>query len=277
MTDVDVANAETKPSRFPEVLNPWLTAVLSGSAVLGLLWVIVQFWNPLRPVDVTVVSQDALEFSLPAGASVIQKLALTYDGRPIGKVSLIPVTVVNSGNQPIQAQKDSSSKEWILALRSTNKIPIERVGELTREPRYVQAETEPGPTADVLHLRVTLLNPGESVSMQLGLIGGGNKFSILAEEIGPRIPNLRLATTTGSVRNRIQNAFLPPLWVVSVIALLVLASIDVRRGRIPIGPLSWHFVREGTAAMCLFTFASILFAGAVSWLISWIVYWVAFR
>jgi hypothetical protein len=277
MTDGDLARVDKKRSSLPEVLNPWLTVALSGSAVLGLIWAVVQFWNPLRPLDVTVVSQDALEFSLPAGVSVIQKLSLTYDGRPIGKVSFVPVTVVNSGNQPVQVPKDSSAKEWVLALRSTNNTPIERVGELTREPSYLQAETEAGPTADVLHLRLGLLNPAESVSVQLALIGGGNKYSIVAEEVGPRIPNLRLATTTDSVQSRIRNAFLPPLWVASIIALLVLVTIDVKRGRLPIGPFSWRLVRDGLVGVFVFGFGSIVFAGAMSWLISWIVYWVAFR
>src|SRR3954470_23925043 len=97
MTDLGVADPGRPLSRIPQLLNPWLTLAGGTVGVLGLLWAAVQYLNPLRPVDVTVVSQDAVEFRLPAGAGALQKLALTYDGRAVDKVAIVPVTIINSG------------------------------------------------------------------------------------------------------------------------------------------------------------------------------------
>jgi hypothetical protein len=277
MTDLGVADPGRPLSRIPQLLNPWLTLAGGTVGVLGLLWAAVQYLNPLRPVDVTVVSQDAVEFRLPAGAGALQKLALTYDGRAVDKVAIVPVTIINSGRQPIQAPQDGTAKEWVLMLRSRNQTPIERVGDLVRTPRYVQAETSAGPTPDVVQVKVGLLNAGESIALQVAFIGGGNKFSIEAEESGPRIPNLRLVTAVDSVRNRIQQAFLPPLWLVCVLALTASWVFEAKKRPRPIGPMSWRLAFDALAAVLLVAFAAGMAAGGLSWLISWIVYLVAFR
>jgi hypothetical protein len=278
VADVHVEDRRSIVSRLPHTLGPWLGLVPKVAAVLGMLWATVQWFSPLKDVDLTVVRENATQFSLPAAASAVQKLAMTYDGRPVPTISLVRLTLVNSGNQPIQLAKDSPSKEWTLALRSSNKVPIERVGDLIATPAYVQASTFQGPTPDLLYIKVGLLKPRESVSLQLALIGNGGKYSITSEEVEPRIPDLRLADATDSVQSRVANAFLVPLWIGAALVLLVLSAVDINRGgTLLFGRPMRATISDAGGLVFVITFASALLAAGVAWTLSWAVYWAAFR
>jgi hypothetical protein len=278
VADVHVHVRQSIVSGLPHILDGWLGLVLSGAAVLGLLGTVVQKCNPLKDVDLTVVRENAIQFSLPAAASSVQKLAMTYDGRPVPTISLVRFTLVNSGNQPIHVAKDSPSKEWMLALRSSNKVPIERVGDLIATPAYVQASTLQGPTPDVLYIKVGLLKPRESVSLQLAVIGNGGKYSITSEEVEPRIPDLRLADATDSVQSRVANAFAVPLWIGAALVLLALSAVDIRRGgTLLFGRPMRPTISDAGGLVFVITFASALFAAGVAWTLSWAVYWAAFH
>src|SRR5262245_36702893 len=42
-------------SRLPRLLNSWLALIVAGLAILGAMWGAVQFFNPLKSLDITVV------------------------------------------------------------------------------------------------------------------------------------------------------------------------------------------------------------------------------
>lgn len=271
---VDTANTA---SGLIARLEPWQKLAGWLIAAATVLWAVISYLSPLRPTDVTIVSQDAIDVQLPSAAGPLQKLALTYDGRPVQKISIVPITIVNSGREAILVPPNAAENEWVVAIRNHDGKPIERVGELVKTPRSVRADTAPGPTADVVLVKTGLLNAGESLAFQLAVIGGGTKFSIEAEEAGPRIPNLRLAVTTDSVQHRIQVAFLVPLWVVCSIAFGAVLLRDRSKRKQPIVPVSWPTARDGLIGTVLVAVIGAIAAAGLSWGISWIVYLVAFR
>jgi hypothetical protein len=257
---------------------PRIAAFLAAASVLGVIWTVVQFWNPIKERDVTVVFEEHLGFSLPKEASSLNKLTMMYDGKPVPTVSLLRLSVINSGNLPVQPP--DGQKEWTLALRSTEKHPLEIVGEVVPTPGVsISTERVPG-RPDIVHLKIGLLKAKESVSMQVAMIGGDTgRYGIAAEEVGNRIPDLRLATTLTSVQHRIMNAFVPPTLVLSVLLLAASAIREYRRGASPfnkpMGP--WALVTNIAGLMFVLVFSSVFLAGGLSWLLSWLVYIVAFR
>ena len=281
MADASQGTQEPKTTALPHFLNPWLTLLGGIFAILGLIWTAVEFFNPIKDLDVTVIIEDKVEFSLPEQASSLQKLALTYDGQPIQKISLLRLAVINTGNRAIEPPKDSATNEWILTLRSSSKAPLVRVGELVRVPDYLYAIAEAGPGPDAVHLRLRVLNRKESVAMQVALIGAGGDMTrpIKAETPEPRVRDLNIAVAQRSVRNRIGEAFIVPLWGIGTVVLVGWRIVDIRRGRIPMftGPLSWKVAIGSVAAILGLAFVSAFLAAGASWLLAWIVYLVAFR
>ena len=269
-------------STLPKLVNPWLTLIGGIFATLGSIWAAIEFFSPIADLDLTVVVEDKVEFSLPETASSLQKLALTYDGKPIKRISLVRLSIVNTGNRAIEPPRDSSTNEWILTLRSPKKnTPLVQVGELVRKPDYLYAVPVPGADSDAIHLKLRVLNRKESIVMQVALIGEGADSArlIRAETPEPRVRDLKVTVAQESVRNRIQNAFLGPLWVITLVVFFSWWIVDIRRGRVPVlaGPLSWKLALSGVLGVLILFFATGFLAAGASWLLAWIVQLVAFR
>src|SRR5256886_10582549 len=74
-------------SRSPlERLKPWVAPISLGALLSG-LWTVVQFFNPIKELDLTVCIQEDIAFSLPKEATTLKKLALVYDGQPVEQAS----------------------------------------------------------------------------------------------------------------------------------------------------------------------------------------------
>ena len=221
----------TSKSRLERV-NLWVSLPASLFALLGGLWTVAQFFNPIKELDLTVWIQEDIAFSLPKEATTLKKLALVYDGQPVEQASLLRVSILNSGKAPIQGVGDGPTKRWLLTLRSTNGVPIEQVGELTRTPSTVEITSQPGPTPDSLHLSIGLLNPKDSIELRVALLEPREKsqFPLDAEDT-TRIPGLRKPeVTTSNVRERIQNAFVGPLWIVAIVLVLAGSLLFLAQG-----------------------------------------------
>jgi hypothetical protein len=272
------ASESGKPVAQSGRLMSGMAVILTVAAVLGVIWTVVQFWNPIKERDVTVVFEEHRDFSLPKEASSLNKLTMTYDGHAVPHVSLVRLSVVNSGNLPVEPPEGLN--EWILALRSRQKLPLEVVGDPVSTPGVSVAIQKPPDQPEVVHLKLGMLKTRESVTLQLAMIGGkGEGSGIEVEEAGKRIGDLRLAKASTSVRHRIMNAFLPPALVLSVLVLVALGVWEYRRGsgafNKPLGPAALL----GNIAGMLFIgfFSSVFLAAGLSWLLSWLVYLVAFR
>jgi hypothetical protein len=270
---------ESKASKLPQLLSSWHGVVVAVFGILGALWAVLEFFNPIKNLDMTVVIEESAQFSLPDQASSLQKLALMYDGRIIPRVTLIRLAIVNTGNLPIEPPKDSPARDWILTLRSTSGAPLERVSEPVATPDFLKVTVEPGPTPDAIQLRLGVLNRKESIAMQVALIGGDANTPVWlkAETPEPRIPGLNVAVAKDGVRSRIANGFIAPVWAMALITLVGWLIVDIRRGRTSIDPPSWKLAGGLVAGLFSLLFASIFIAAGVSWLLSWVVYLVAFR
>ena len=264
-------------SRSPlERLKPWVAPISLGALLTG-LWTVVQFFNPIKELDLTVWIQEDIAFSLPKEATTLKKLALVYDGQPVEQASLFRVSILNSGKAPIQGVGDGPTKRWLLTLRSTNGVPIEQVGELRRTPSTVEIVSQPGPTPDSLQLSIGLLNPKDSIDLRIALLGprAQSRFPLDAEDT-TRIPGLRKPeVTTSNVRERIQNAFIAPLWIVAIVLVLAWFGWALHKER-------WQSFRSvgsaiGSIILLPFAaaFASAALAAGASWGLAWVVYFVA--
>lgn len=273
----DLAVIRTKS--VPDLLSSWLGIVTLGLGVLGSIAAGIWYLSPLRDLDVTVVLEEEVQFSLPPGAEGIRQLAMTYDGKPVKRLGLVKVSVINSGKIPVQLPStDGKPRPWTLVLRSTDEVPIQQVGSLESSPRKVQVLSEPGKTSSELALRMALLNPGHEVKLQVAVIGGTSQLqTIQADEGDAQIPNLRLAVTRHGVRSRVANALLPPLWGLTV---LVLGSLFVRetvRSKEGLGKTPRAIVLNGLALLFMVLVASTLLAAGIAWVLSWAVYAASLR
>lgn len=281
MADVSEEAKDRKTTGIPDLVNPWVTLIGGILATLGVIWAVTQYFSPLKDLDLTVIVEDKVDFSLPEQASSLQKLVLTYDGKPIQRISLVRLSVLNTGNRAIKPPVDSSAKDWTLILRSSTKTPLVQVGDLVRTPEYLEVTPASGPGPDATHLKLKVLNPKESIGMQVALIDADRVFSlpVKAETPEPRVPDLNVAVAERSVRNRIFDAFATPLWVLAMVIVGGWWIVDVWRGRVPLyaGPFSWKVALGTVGAVVLLAFGSVFLAMAASWVLSWIVYLVAFR
>ena len=265
---------EDESRSFASRLNPWLTLVITAAAVLGLFWTVARFFNPIKDLDLTVWIQEEIDLGLPKEASSLNKLALVYDGKPMEHASVLRVNILNTGNVPIRPEESGAEKNWCLTLRSTNGAPIEQIGDIVSTPSNVEVSSKPGSAPDSLTLAIGLLNPKDSLDVKLVLVGpkaqGG--YAIDAQA---RIPGLRNPVVTKStVRDRIANGFMWPLWTVALILLLGVFFREFRReGWAGFGSSIWSIPATLFAAI----FGSAFIAAGAGWLLSWIVYWVAFR
>src|SRR4051812_18137321 len=154
MADVSEETKNRKTTGIPDLLNPWFTLIGAILGTLGVIWAVTQYFNPLKDLDLTVIVEDKVDFSLPEQASSLQKLVLTYDGKPIQRISLVRLSILNTGNRAIKPPNDSSGKDWTLILRSSTKTPLVQVGSLARTPDYLEAVSGSGPGADAIHLKL---------------------------------------------------------------------------------------------------------------------------
>jgi hypothetical protein len=268
MNDVSTDGVIDRGTRWPRLLTPWLSLVLTASSVLGLIWGGIYFFSGIASRDITVVLQDTTDFALPKDASALKKLRMTYGEKPVENVSLVRLEIINTGSQPIEPPKEAS--HWTLAIKSKNKSPLEQVGELIK-PQGLDVSVLPGGSEDVLHLRIPALKVRESIGMQVAVIGGAQRiYPVDAVDVGPRISDLKVEVTRHSVRNRIANAFLPPVMILSVAVLLVLVILDLR-GKKGIK------ISNVMAMLAMTGLASVFFAGFISWGLAWIVYFIALR
>jgi hypothetical protein len=259
-----------------ERVNLWLAIPIAVATIFGGLWIVIKFFNPIKELDLTVWIQQEIEFSLPKEASSLKKLALVYDGRPMERASLLLVSISNTGNVPIQRVENGIQKPWLLTLRSTNKVPIEQIGDATATPSNVEVSSQPGSTPDTLQLAIGLLNPQDAIEVRLALLGpkGQARYPVDAEA---RIAGLRKPEVTKlTVRERIRDAFLAPLWVIAI-AVVIGGAIweEYREG--------WKSFRSAGSAIRMIVgllfipiFAGAFLAAGAAWLLAWVVYFVAF-
>jgi hypothetical protein len=211
-------------------LNPWLTL---GGSLVSVLVVAFVFFNPIGEVDLTVRIDQEVQASLPSRA--VENLQLVFNGQAIDRASIITVEIENSGRRRIGA----NNEPWTVNLRSTDGSAVVPLGVPRPIPTSRTVSVSKGSTPDVATVTFGLFNRGDRVVLDLLLINpttdGG--LPIRAET---NVPDLgEPVTGRRNVRERLRDAFTPPLLVVSFIglgSLMIRERRQLQRKELPLAP-----------------------------------------
>ena len=182
-----------------------------------------QILSPIGDTDLNVRLDQEVQVRLPTQA--LANLQLVYNGQAIKRASVVTLEIVNSGKKRI----GTDDQPWTLNLRSTDGSGVVALGDPRPTPTSRRVSLSRGPTADMVTVTLGLFNGGDKVVVDLMLIDprqdGG--VPIKAET---NVPDLREPVVgTRNVRERLRDAFTPPLLVLSAVALAAILIRDRRK------------------------------------------------
>lgn len=224
-----MSNATEQKSNIPQRLSPWIQLFLSIVAFLGVLWTIIQFFNPLKNVDITVLVQKEIPINWSQVVGSSTSLELVYDGVSINNATIIQINILNTGSVPIG--KKGVWEEII--LKSDNNARIALLSPPVTLPSNLEFQVNSKLLTNTLDLQVGLFNPGDSIELNLIVVEPQdiNHPTLFAET---RISNLsKVITIRGSIEDRLTDAFSGPVAVFTLlITLLIFIALfkDFRQG-----------------------------------------------
>ena len=269
MSTVDRAGSDESGTRklmtapsFPARVDPWLKLVASVGALLGSAFL---FFNPIGDVDLTVRIEQEVQASLPSRA--VENLQLVYNGKTITRALVASIEIVNSGRRRIGAD----DQPWTMNLRSTDGSTVVALGEPRPTPASRRVTLAKGPTPDVAAVTFGLFNKGDKVALDLLLIDPKTDagLPITAET---NVPDLKEPVTgRRNVRERLRDAFTPPVFVVAFLALAVIIARErkeLKRRNQPLAeahklPMGILMVTMGAA------FTTLAVANGLAWIAAW--------
>lgn len=194
-------------------LSPWIQLFLGIVAVLGILWAIVQFLNPLRNTDITVWIQKEIPIDQPSfvGSSPVE---LVYKGTPINRATVLQINISNTGSMPI----GEKGKWEEIMLIPDNNARIAMLSQPVTHPSTLEFRVSSDSLTNALTLMVGLFNPRDYIELQLIVINpqNVNHPTITAPT---RIPKLSEGTTTRkSIEDRLESSL---YWPVAIFGFLV--------------------------------------------------------
>jgi hypothetical protein len=217
------SNADTAapPQKsFVAKAGEWL-AFLGGIA--SILYAAFKIFNPIGDVDLTVRVDQEVQASLPSRAA--ENLQLVYNGQPITRASVVTVEIVNSGKRRIGAD----DQPWTVNLRSTDGSTVVALGEPRATPTSRHVSIAKGQTRDAATVSFGLFNSGDQVAVDLMLLEP-KQASSLPIRAETNVPDLKEPVTgRRNVRERLRDAFTPPLLVLSAGALAAVLIRDRRK------------------------------------------------
>jgi len=223
------------------------------------------FFNPIGKVDLTVRIEREIPVGLPSGATPLP-IRLVYEGRDITRASIVQVEILNSGSTPIgETEKEGEAKKrWKLDLKNRDGVAVVPLGTARSKPENLKVDVVSGPSPDLVSLEIGLLNPGDSIFLELMLVEpkDGAALPVIAEA---RIPGLHEPVTgRRNVRERLRDAFLLPMWIVAFSALSVwsMYAYSKRSDKKP-------GIALAVVSLMVSLFASVALALGSSWLIAW--------
>lgn len=191
---------------LPSSISPWIELLLGMVAVVGLLWSVISFFNPLGNVDATVWVQQEIPVAPPAVGSP-GSLQLFYDGLPIERATILQVNISNTGAEPI-GEKGTWEN---ISITPDDKARIALLSQPTTNPTNLEFQVLTNTLTDTLTLQFGLLNPRDAIDLQLIVIEPEdvNHPKLIAET---RIPKLsQITVTRESVNERLEKAFETPV------------------------------------------------------------------
>ena len=247
---------------FPARVDPWLKLVASVGALLGSAFL---FFNPIGDVDLTVRIEQEVQASLPSRA--VENLQLVYNGKTITRALVASIEIVNSGRRRIGAD----DQPWTMNLRTTDGSTVVALGAPRPTPASRRVTLAKGPTPDVAAVTFGLFNKGDKVALDLLLIDPKTDagLPITAET---NVPDLKEPVTgRRNVRERLRDAFTPPVFVVAFLALAVIIARErkeLKRRNQPLAeahklPMGILMVTMGAA------FTTLAVANGLAWIAAW--------
>jgi hypothetical protein len=210
---VDKSQAREDQQALPKVLLPWIQVATGVLALGAALWAVVQFFNPVRALDLTVLVKSVVPIEIPEEPEAVP-LSLHFDGKPIRSATLIDCQIRNSGSKPIGAE----SQHWVLKLEGDEGTRAVAVGALSTDPNGLTVRLLDESEVDrSVSLEFGLLNPGDTVSIQLAIINRPKLGSRLLSA-STRIPGLsEPVVTRRETHERIQDALEDPIFFMLII------------------------------------------------------------
>lgn len=197
-------------SSFPQSVSPWLRLIIYLAAVLTIIWGVVEFFNPVEEVDLTVYVPPKDPTYMPDG------------GGDIRQVVVLDVNISNSGSASIGEEE----KLWKLTLRSNDGETVDLLGEPKTKPSDVEVEViSDSLLMDRQILQIGVFKKDESIDLQLLLVEPQSlDFPLIMAET--RVPNLMLRTTSEPLSSVIRDALFVPFWCfIAVLVLIVLGKV----------------------------------------------------
>jgi hypothetical protein len=244
---------------LPEGINVWTQLILGIIAVGGMIWAAIAFFDPIGDLDLTVQILEEVPVSLPQEAGSLP-IELTYQGSRITRALFLGLEISNTGNRPL----GSNNEKWRLTLRTVGRSELSLLGGLRRKPENLDVKIVGDEIAgpDRIVLEIGLLNAADTIGLQAIIINPSPDADAEAQIVAEaRIPDLAEPVVTRlNVRDRLQKAFMPPLWIFLWILFFVaqlVESIWKRNLNIP-GAVLGLFVSA---------FASIFVAEGIAWIL----------
>ncbi|MDD5241011.1 MAG: hypothetical protein PHG47_04705 [Sulfuricella sp.] len=155
---------------FKSLLNDWKYLIMLAATLAGIfspLW-LTRIQSTDKDLVVNLVSQSSLQ---PATTDATSDLKLVMDGKELVNPYLSVLRITNVGTKPILSKDFEAPFELHLGQGNT---PV-RVKVTAKSPPDIQAEIDLADHA--IHLKPTLLNPQDSLTVEILSTGGAPSFS----------------------------------------------------------------------------------------------------
>jgi len=146
-------------------------------------------------------------------------------------------------------------------------VTVVPLGTARPKPSNLKVDVVRGPSPDIVSLEIGLLNPGDSIFLELMLVEpkDGATLPLVAET---RVPGLSEPVTgKRNVRERLSNAFGPPILVLIYISFLGLLLFERKQLKRLGKPLAFAHTALGVLLLPLFPVGLLTFA--ISWGLAW--------
>lgn len=176
--------------------------IVAIATIFSPIW-LKKIEKPDKELDVKVLSKSALQIPTNSAAS---DLKLMLGGKELTNSYLSILLISNQGKSPIR----SSDFDTPLEIRIGKQQSIVRAVVTNRSPKEVQAKLDTD--NQTIHLEPTLLNPQDSITIEILSVGGLPRYDYSSRVIG-----MRTLTVLNTLQNNIS--------LIAVVLALLLAYL----------------------------------------------------